>query len=77
MKLTPFDLTIDSSYFSSDNRDMEKSVGKDRNPRAMGEEKLELYRTVGFLWEDILTRVINQERSWALPGLVVRRYSLQ
>jgi hypothetical protein len=84
VKLTPFDLTIDSKLFSSDNRtrttgchltdiihDMEKSIGKDRNPRAMGEEKLELYRTVGFLWEDVLTRVINAERSWAVsPGLI-------
>lgn len=84
MKLTPFDLTIDSKLFSSDNRtrtkgchltdiihDMEKAIGKDRNPRAMGEEKLELYRTVGFLWEDVLTRVINSGRSWAIsPGLI-------
>ena len=83
MKLTPFDLIIDSRFFSSDNRtrtpgchltdiikDMEKSIGHDRNPRAMGDEKLELYRTVGYLWEDVLTRVINQERSWAAPGLV-------
>jgi len=83
VKLTPFDLQIDSKLFSSDNRtrtpsvhltdiikDIEKSIGHDRNPRAMGDEKLELYRTVGFLWEDVLTRVINQERSWAVPGLV-------
>lgn len=83
MKLTPFDLIIDSSYFSSDNRmrtagvhltdvikDMEKSIGRDRNPRAMGDEKLKLYRTLGFVWEDIVTREMNRERSWAAPGLV-------
>jgi len=84
MRLTPFDLTIDSKLFSTDNRtrtagvhltdiihDMEKSIGHNRNPRAMGEDKLCLYQTVGYLWEDVLTKVINAERSWAIsPGLV-------
>jgi hypothetical protein len=84
VKLTPFDLHIDSKLFSSDNRtrtvgchltdivkDMEKSIGHDRNPRAMGEKQLENYRLMGFLWEDICTQTINMERSWAIsPGLV-------
>jgi hypothetical protein len=83
VKLTPFDLDIDSRLFSTDNQartagvhltdiihDMEKAIGKNRNPKGMDEEQLEKYRLIGFVWEDVTTSVINRGRPGDRPGLI-------